>query len=218
MNSKKNTSSIEDNKTPEVTTKKKITKSKTTTRTLSPSGAKITNYFRKKVGGEDLATVKTTTTLKMTPVIGDNNEIECVKNMNVDKELSGDNNVMNSEQNVMKTTFSNNGLKSSLAGQNKSARKNICVFVGGKCEVHRKKLIRSFKLKKMSVVGKDGMVTWVTREVTALVCPVITPSRVSYDEKAIENPSGSGGTNRKKRKITHVCVNQPDSEFPIDEG
>ena len=94
----------------------------------------------------------------------------------------------------------------------------IKLYFCGKCNVHKKKLTRSFRLKKMSVVGKDGMITWVTREVTCLVCPGVAPSRESNQGRAMDNTSESVGTNRKRRKLSESCVNQPDSQYPISEG
>ena len=98
--------------------------------------------------------------------------------------------------------------------------KNDCVLVGGRCDKHNRNLIRSFKLKKMSVVGKDGMVTWVTREVTCLVCPVVAPSRESSKGRAMDNTSESVGTNRKRGKFefSESCVDQPQSQYPSSEG
>ena len=92
----------------------------------------------------------------------------------------------------------------------------IKLYFCGKCNVHKKKLTRSFRLKKMSVVGKDGNITWVTREVTALVCPVVAPSRISNVDKATEY-SSEAGTNKKRRKFTDNCVKEPDSQYPNGE-
>ena len=39
------------------------------------------------------------------------------------------------------------------------------------CSKHFKRTERVVKLRKMSVVGEDGEVSWVRSEFTALVCP-----------------------------------------------
>ena len=212
-----NIANIEDNKTPG-TNKKRTKTKKTTVIQTTPSSAKITNFFVKKAVGEDLVNVKTTLDKKMTPELGDNNVDNSVHRMSKNDEHSMNNSMINNDMNEVKTTFSSNRYnKSSLAGPEKSLKKNVCVFVGGKCNVHNKKLTRSFKLKKMSVVGKDGKITWVTREVTVLVCPVVAPSRVNSVEKAVEYP-GEVGTNKKRRILLENCANQPASQDPLGES
>ena len=69
-------------------------------------------------------------------------------------------------------------------------------------------------MKRMSVVGNDGTVKWVQREVTCLVCPGIRPDSVN-SEKAKVNTSVSVGTNKKQRISFKKCMDQSGSQDPI---
>ena len=71
-----------------------------------------------------------------------------------------------------------------------------CMIEGGMCSKHYKKAERVLKVRKMSVVGENGEVSWVRTELTSLVCPASDVSN-----KPVMSSDVCGGTPNKKQRI-----------------
>ena len=77
-----------------------------------------------------------------------------------------------------------------------------CLFARGRCTNHGVKLIRRVGVKKVSVIDKNGQLSWQMREVTNLACPSLDISPGS-DVIAKDYSSLSGGTNKKRKIVSH---------------
>ena len=65
-------------------------------------------------------------------------------------------------------------------------------------------------MKKMSIIGKDGNIEWMLREVVSLECPAQKPAVPAYSATTVTSllPE-SGGSNKKRRKSIDVKNDQP---------
>ena len=106
----------------------------------------------------------------------------------------------NQETNMRKMTFSKHRKNDSIHQKIKKFENwstgRGCMIEGGMCSMHYKKAERVIKVRKMSVVGENGEVSWVRSEFTSLLCPasdVSTETVMSSDECA--------GTPNKKQQI-----------------
>ena len=89
-----------------------------------------------------------------------------------------------------------------------------CLFARGKCTSHGTKLVRRVGVKRVSIIGNDGRLSWQMREVTTLACPSLdTPPGSSKSVSA--NSVMSEGTNKKPKLSTHGVKDQ--SEPSIDQ-
>ena len=88
-----------------------------------------------------------------------------------------------------------------------------CMIEGGMCSKHYKKAERVIKVRKMSVVGENGEVSWVRREFTSLVCPA---------SDVIKNPVMSSdvcaGTPNKKQRINLEIVSDQSAPEAKPDG
>ena len=89
-----------------------------------------------------------------------------------------------------------------------------CLFARGNCTSHGTKLVRRVGVKKVSIIGKDGRLSWQMREVTTLACPSLDTAPGS-SKSASANSMMSDGTNKKPKLSTHGVKDQ--SEPSIDQ-
>ena len=107
----------------------------------------------------------------------------------------------------MKTTFTDTRRKGSPGRLQKLSMKDECVLAGGRCRTHSVKLYRTCRKKKMSVVGGDGSVKWVYRDVTCLLCPTARPvSVISTSNESI--PEVIVEANKRRKLLDTDCVDQ----------
>ena len=97
--------------------------------------------------------------------------------------------------------------------QELSNKNNQCVIGSGRCGSHNVKLVREVKQKKMSVIGKNGELSWSTREVTILTCPAVkNPIQLDKSiEAVIPELSKEGLTNGSGPFQSHGNDNQSAS-------
>ena len=114
----------------------------------------------------------------------------------------------NKNVNTVKTTFTGTQRKGSLGRLQNSGMKNECELAGGRCKTHSVKLYRTCRQKKMSVVGKDGSVKWVYRDVTCLLCPTARPVSVTRASSNESIPEVIVGANKRRKLFDTDCVNQ----------
>ena len=90
-----------------------------------------------------------------------------------------------------------------------------CLFARGKCTSHGTKLVRRVGVKRVSIIGNDGRLSWQMREVTTLACPSLDTTPAS-SKSASTNSIMSDGTNKKPTLFTHGVKDQ--SEPSIDQS
>ena len=73
--------------------------------------------------------------------------------------------------NILKTTFNTISTTERIKNYNRLTTGDDCVYGSGRCGTHHCKLVRSVKQKRMSMVSKDGTISWAMRDVTCLMCP-----------------------------------------------
>ena len=93
-----------------------------------------------------------------------------------------------------------------------------CLFARGKCTSHGIKLVRRVGVKKVSIIGNDGRLSWQMPEVTILACPSLDTTLGSSKSASI-NSVMSEGTNKKPRLSTHGVRDQSEpSRYQSDPG
>ena len=108
------------------------------------------------------------------------------------------------KSNYMKKTFANIDMTGKIMKFNLLSTADECVYGSGRCGTHHCKLVRSVKQKRMSVVSKDGTISWAMRDVTCLMCPSKDQTKplTSVNSARPDTPDPSElnqGSNKKPR-------------------
>ena len=93
----------------------------------------------------------------------------------------------------------------------------VFVFMNGMCHKHKVSLTRHIKVRKVSVLGENGEVSWIRNEFTALKCPVVTRPRMIMISSAesdlmMSSDEREQSTNKKARNSSHGEKDQPASD------
>ena len=169
MRRKKATSTIKTSTTNNL--KKKRIKNESTP---TPPVVKITKYFVKNTTSASKLDVENKEGDLCTPPALKNLSVVANDEENIQKITKNQNQV---KKEKLKTTFGSNieGARTKIKERIKSFEKfnspDECVLGSGMCATHNTKLIRIMKERKVSCVDKCGQISWVMKEVAALVCP-----------------------------------------------
>ena len=93
----------------------------------------------------------------------------------------------------------------------------VFVFMNGMCHKHKVSLTRHIKVRKVSVLGENGEVSWIRNEFTALKCPVVTRPRMIMISSAesdlmMSSDEREQSTNKKARNLSHGEKDQSASD------
>ena len=112
-----------------------------------------------------------------------------------------------------KTTFeptAEQGVSQKINNFRRLSESTKCVIGSGYCAGHNVKLERNIRMKKMSIIGKDGNIEWRLREFVTLECPAKKPAVPAYSATTVTSViPESGVTNKKRRKSIDVKNDQP---------
>ena len=107
------------------------------------------------------------------------------------------------------------GVRERIKSYENVINENGCVFMNGMCHKHKVSLTRHIKVRKVSVLGENGEVSWIRNEFAALKCPEVSTLRMisSADSDLImSSDEREQSTNKKARNSTHGEKDQPASD------
>ena len=79
---------------------------------------------------------------------------------------------------TFRTHHTRTGVMERIKSYENITNENGCVFMNGMCHKHKVSLVRHIKVRKVSVLGDNGEVSWNKNEFAALKCPVATKPRM----------------------------------------
>ena len=91
----------------------------------------------------------------------------------------------------------------------------MCVYECNVSQTHRVSLTRHIKVRKVSVLGENGEVSWIKNEFTALRCPAVTKPRMissAESELMMSSDEREQSTNKKPRNSAHGEKDQSASD------
>ena len=160
---------------------------------------------------------KKITKITLTPGTEDSGPLETDNSADNNESMKiNDNDMMNMKTtNIMKKTFDNISTTERIKNYNRLTTGDDCVYGSGRCGTHHCKLVRSVKQKRMSVASKDGVISWVMRDVTCLMCPSKDQTKpltsVNSARPDTPDPSELNQGPNKKPRIPGSEENEPIS-------
>ena len=119
-------------------------------------------------------------------------------------------------ENAKKLSFKPHHIRTGVMERIKSyenvINENGCVFMNGMCHKHKVSLTRHIKVRKVSVLGENGEVSWIRNEFTALKCPGVSKLRMissAESDLMMSSDEREQSTNKKARNLSHGEKDQP---------